>query len=358
MSDDSDVDNLELEHDSDKASEIIDYYDNFLPPKANKEDVTLCVYFGFDNGDDGYSVKLADFSPQNNMAIKEKILSGNSIDPVGFLSESRDCISKESVTVTKIDHLVDGKMNISFMSDADSYENEKVSRLFNIIDDSGAGDTLEKVNFNDGDDVLKIDSIFFVLSVGEFRILLYKRQYRVQNFSKHRKLFKYHDSKLITVDEDMISIDINPSVVLFKKDLFIYNLKVFEDFFGYKVLIEKRATDFIDEISTVLDDVADYSSLKRRVIDDSDSFRKKLAKISKYPNTITTLEFLSKDKSKFSTFISNNAYLTKVLKYQDAKISLETKNQQTVFIALISDGVLKSELTGNDYIAPANKKKI
>lgn len=91
---------------------------------------------------------------------------------------------------------------------------------------------------------------------------------------------------------------------------------------------------------------------------DADSFSRKLARI--YNNKDLRASFNTVTPEKISDFLVENEYFARLLKYKSAEEPLEvsTHDQQEAFILIVSEGVLRSLITGFDYLSPAAKRKI
>ncbi|HAJ5891397.1 Kiwa anti-phage protein KwaB-like domain-containing protein [Escherichia coli] len=360
MSDDA-LDLDALEHNEEKAQELLELYKHF---DCDINDVTLHTYFNFKNkgkagAKDSFSYKIAIL--KNDSELKQSIIDN-------VIKKTISDLENRVVIVSDVNTLSDRTNTISFLNDAEQYDNEQMKFLTGIVFDAGFGgdgnENIPIVDFDSVDLISKVDSIIFVLSKNndDNCITIYKKQYPVQNLSrKKNNFYRFSKKELSRVDQDMISIDGKASLVFAGDTVFIYDQNVFERFFGYKAWIKNAATDFVNNMSTRFKGFVDLSKFIERVNKDShdaDAFSRKLAKAYARSETKQTLQTITNEHLK--SVLDENGYLAGVLKYKkgDATICIASHNQQDTFIAMVSEGVLRSLITGIDYLSLGSKRKI
>ena len=352
------LDLSELHHDAQKASELSSYYSHF---DTKVEDFDLHVYFNFRHkikgGDGKYRNEYRVAKIDDTTVLKESIKDN-------VITKTLNDLSSGGVAVSDIKQLSDRASTISFLEDAKSYKDEQMSFLTGIIFDKGFGGDgdIPVVNFEKFDKISKVDSIVFVLRKGDKCITIYKKQYPIQNLTKQKNhYFSYSKDTLSKIDADMISIDGKASIVFVKGTAYIYDQDVFEKFFGYKKWIKKVAGEFVSEMKQKFSSIVDFGKVTDRLEKesaDADSFSRKLARI--YNNKDLRASFNTVTPEKISDFLVENEYFARLLKYKSAEEPLEvsTHDQQEAFILIVSEGVLRSLITGFDYLSPAAKRKI
>ncbi|GAD32268.1 hypothetical protein PLEI_3939 [Photobacterium leiognathi lrivu.4.1] len=350
-----------LEHNKEKAQELLELYKHF---DCHVDKVTLHTYFNFKNkskpgGKDTFSYKIA--SLKNDTELKQSIIDN-------VIKKTISDIESQVVMVSDINALSDRANTISFLNNAEQYDNEQMKFLTGIVFDAGFGgdgeDDIPVVNFDTVDQIAKVDSIIFVLSKDDDDqcITIYKKQYPIQNLSrKKNNFYGFSKTELTRVDKDMISIDGKASLVFSGDTVFIYDQNVFERFFGYKAWIKNAASEFVDSMSSRFDSFVDLSKFTERVDKDShdaDAFSRKLAKVYARNETKQTLQTIT--NKHLQRVLDENEYLAGVFKYKKGNdtIRIETHNQQDTFIAMVSEGVLRSLITGIDYLSLGSKRKI
>lgn len=119
-----------------------------------------------------------------------------------------------------------------------------------------------------------------------------------------------------------------------------------EKFNDFKDIVQRSARSSIQQIAAV-DLVEDIAKLRERAESDI-SFARKLIKV-----TTNALILNVVDKDKIIQFARGHAYLSRRLKVSaDNKFELEKKSAQNLFIQLLDDAFLHSELSSNDYLSP------
>ncbi|EBR4274510.1 DUF4868 domain-containing protein [Salmonella enterica] len=350
-----------LEHDEKKAQELLELYKHF---DCDINNVTLHTYFNFKNksnvgGKNSFSYKIAIL--KNDDELKQSIIDN-------VIKKTISDLESRAVIVSDVNNLSDRTNTISFLNDAEQYSDEQMKFLTGIVFDAGFGGdgegNIPVVDFDSVDLITKVDSIIFVLSKNDDDncITIYKKQYPVQNLSrKKNNFYGFSKKELSRVDQDMISIDGKASLVFAGTTVFIYDQNVFERFFGYKAWIKDTATGFVNDMSSCFKEFVDLSKFIERVSKDShdaDAFSRKLAKAYARSETKQTLQIITNEHLK--RVLDENEYLAGVLKYKrgDDTIRIVSHNQQDTFIAMVSEGVLRSLITGIDYLSFGSKRKI
>ncbi|MBJ2489320.1 DUF4868 domain-containing protein, partial [Salmonella enterica subsp. enterica serovar London] len=118
---------------------------------------------------------------------------------------------------------------------------------------------------------------------------------------------------------------------------------------------------FVSEMKQKFSSIVDFGKVTDRLEKesaDADAFSRKLARI--YNNKDLRASFNTVTPEKISDFLVENEYFARLLKYKSAEEPLEvsTHDQQEAFILIVSEGVLRSLITGFDYLSPAAKRKI
>ncbi|MBS4286196.1 DUF4868 domain-containing protein [Escherichia coli] len=313
MSDDA-LDLDALEHNEEKAQELLELYKHF---DCDINDVTLHTYFNFKNkgkagAKDSFSYKIAIL--KNDSELKQSIIDN-------VIKKTISDLENRVVIVSDVNTLSDRTNTISFLNDAEQYDNEQMKFLTGIVFDAGFGgdgnENIPIVDFDSVDLISKVDSIIFVLSKNndDNCITIYKKQYPVQNLSrKKNNFYGFSKKELSRVDQDMISIDGKASLVFAGDTVFIYDQNVFERFFGYKAWIKNAATDFVNNMSTRFKGFVDLSKFIERVNKDShdaDAFSRKLAKAYARSETKQTLQTITNEHLK--SVLDENGYLAGVL---------------------------------------------
>lgn len=178
-------------------------------------------------------------------------------------------------------------------------------------------------------------------------IIIYRKTFSVNLLKQGRNLFIFKDAEQIDiVKDDIFRIDGKIDFFLLDNTTLIYNISILEKFNDFKEIVQRSARNSLQQIAAV-DLVEDIAKLRERAENDI-SFARKLVKV-----TTNALILNVVDKDKIIQFARAHAYLSRRLKVSaDNKFDLEKKSAQNLFIQLLDDAFLHSELSSNDYLSP------
>ena len=191
------------------------------------------------------------------------------------------------------------------------------------------------------------DGYFASYGVEGNHIIIYRKTFSVNLLKQGRNLFIFKDAEQIDiVKDDIFRIDGKIDFFLLDNTTLIYNISILEKFNDFKDIVQRSARNSLQQIADA-DLVDDIAKLQERA--DSDiSFARKLIKV-----TTNALILNVVDKERIIQFAREHAYLSRRLKVSaDNKFDLEKKSAQNLFIQLLDDAFLHSELSSNDYLSP------
>ncbi len=213
-----------------------------------------------------------------------------------------------------------------------------------------SNDNIESFNFKNNK-IEEMDSLFIVMSVGDTEISIYKKLSSVEvigrggyilgkvRLGKAKERFERFKDKLLRISGNFQVIRVNNEVI-------ILDLAMIEKSFGFHDVIKREANlsiDAIDEMKIL----SDIESLKEMV--DNVSFARKLTKIARN-SPVIKLKISNENIIAFS----KKHPATKNMKYTDnKKFNLTTKKSKDLFIKLLNDDLLTSELTKLHYASLA-----
>lgn len=178
-------------------------------------------------------------------------------------------------------------------------------------------------------------------------IIIYRKTFSVNLLKQGRNLFIFKDAEQIDIiKDDIFRIDGKIDFFLLGNTSLIYNISILEKFNDFKDFVQRSARNSLQQIAAV-DLVEDIAKLRERAENDI-SFARKLIKV-----TTNALILNVVDKERIIQFAREHAYLSRRLKVSaDNKFDLEKKSAQNLFIQLLDDAFLHSELSSNDYLSP------
>lgn len=219
--------------------------------------------------------------------------------------------------------------------------------LFNVdyfTEESGRVFSFEIDSFGE------IDGYIVAYGVANENIIIYRKTYPVNLMKQGKNMFILKDAEQIDVlQKDIFRIDGKIDFFNIEQCSFILNLSILEKYNDFKDIVVRSATNSIMQIVD-LDLVADMDKLLERANSDI-SFARKLIKV------ITNSPILNiVKKEDIFDFAQRHAYLSQKLKITNNHFELDKKKSQNIFLQLLDDSFLHSELSSNEYVSPAKDK--
>ncbi len=178
-------------------------------------------------------------------------------------------------------------------------------------------------------------------------IIIYRKTFPVNLLKQGRNIFLIKDAEQMDIlKNDLFRIDGKIDFFLLDNTALIFNISILEKFNDFKDIVIRSAQRAIQKITDV-DLVSDITKLRERAESDI-SFARKLIKVT---TNALILNVISNDI--IIQFAQNHAYLSKRLKISaDNKFEIDKKSAQNLFIQLLDDAFLHSDLSSNDYLSP------
>lgn len=195
------------------------------------------------------------------------------------------------------------------------------------------------------DKELKLDGYIFILGNDKTKCAFYKEHYSMDSIARDSfTLFGRSDSRFVAVNEDEI-FRLNSKIDFLQTEdkLYVLNMQVMESNFKIHNVLKKKAENFISEIKA--DGFIENPEFIIERIQENPSFARKVLRVNK-ESPVMKLPF-----SDIKKFVEKHPVLNGKLKYNNkgTKFSLDTKNSATLFIKLMDDDFLKSDLTQRLY---------
>lgn len=204
------------------------------------------------------------------------------------------------------------------------------------------------------DDLSKIEAYIIVLGSREHYCVLYKKFYPVFLIGRGSYFLKLKSkSRFSEFDEDIIRISKDYHFLMVDGEIYIKDLKILEQYGGFKKVIESEAEQTLEEIEKM--DLLEETEGLSETIKENLSFARKLGKIRKTSPVIS----LHIPNNQVIEFSKTHPGIKGKLRYSEDgnKILLTTKKSQEEFLKLLDDSFLISELT-KYYYASMTKKKV
>lgn len=182
-------------------------------------------------------------------------------------------------------------------------------------------------------------------------LIIYRKTFSVNLLKKERNVFVFKGTEQIDIlKDDIFRIDGKIDFFLVDNTVLIYNISILEKFNDFKDIVQRSAYNSLQQIAAA-DLVSDIAKLQERAQGDI-SFARKLIKVT---TNALILNVVSKET--IVQFARTHAYLSRRLKVTaDNKFELDKKTSQNLFVQLLDDAFLHSDLSSNDYISPGKDK--
>lgn len=281
-------------------------------------------YFLLDK-DKGMIVKSVDIDREDHAELEKIFIS----------SVSENLLLNDDLSLIKLSS-ADDRKNAIYEYDLDVVPQE-LSCLKYIIEN----EKFEAFNLN-SDDLSHLEGILILLGNQDIQLALYKHQYPVTLLKKDSgfNLMKPKvGNRFKKLDADILKINSKFEFIKIDGKYYILDIKALEKFFGFHDAVKNVAAKGVENIKSV-NLVLDCSVLEARLGDIS--FARKLVKsanhspvLGKIPNT------------QIIRFTNTHPALRGKFKYSDdsSQINLKTKKSQNLFLKLLNDDFLQSELT-------------
>lgn len=292
---------------------------NFI--NSAEEPISLSLYFIIETAN-GNELKLADIEP----AVTSTLL----LQFKNYINSK--LINNETLFFANLTEAEDRKNSAYY------YDLEEKPVSLNFMNTVLQNEEQTKFNFNN----YNLNTIkAFVILIGNqnHKITLYKKHYPINYLHRDSVLRIFPAAtRFEKMDENILSINESFEFMQIENDLIILSTKVLEKHFGFEQIIRNAALANLDVIenSLLLEDITLLNTLSADL-----KYAKKIVRIKR------GTPVLALPTSTVMTFIQQHPILKKKIRLNadNTKVSLDTKVSQELFIKLLNDDFLKSELT-------------
>lgn len=299
--------------------------------------------------------------------FKEKVSSVLSADGCSaeffFLLDSTGDVSVKSVDINDDDHaeleklfitsvsetlLLNDDLSLIPLSSADDRKNaiyeydldeipKELSYLKHVIEN----ENFEPFKLN-SDDLSNLEGILILLGNQDIQLALYKYQYPVtllKQDSGFNLMKPRGGNRFKKLDADILKINAKFEFLKIDGKYYILDIKALERFFGFHDAVRNVAEKGVENIK-IADLVMDCSVLEARL--DEISFARKLVKSARNSPVLGKIP-----NAQVIGFTKSHPALRGKFKYSNdgSQINLKTKKSQNLFLKLLNDDFLQSELT-------------
>jgi len=199
------------------------------------------------------------------------------------------------------------------------------------------------------DDFDKIKGFVIILDNGVNKVAFYKHHHQLSTLRADRTFgLVKSDHRFVKMNEDIIKLTGKVDFIQIDGDLIVTNLKGLESAFGYEDVIRKQATRNIDAIDAIglLEDI-------NQLIEMSQNFSnaKRIMKI-KVDSPVLMLPV----ETVINFVQTHPPIMRKFRLSENGKLNLHTEVSKKLFLRLMNDDLLTSELTKLYYAGVAKDK--
>lgn len=210
-------------------------------------------------------------------------------------------------------------------------------------------DDFDFFNFED-DDLEHLKGILIILGHGQQQLALYKHQYPVallRRDSTFSLIPGRNKNRLVKLEDDILRINPKFEFMRIRDEYFIVNIKALEKFFGFHDAVRNVAMQGIANIDRA-GLVVDTAVLSARL--DDITFSRKLVRAARSSPVLGEIP-----NARVIDFVKTHPALRGKFRLSDdgLKLRLDTKTSQGLFLKLLNDDFLQSELTKRYYASLA-----
>lgn len=197
------------------------------------------------------------------------------------------------------------------------------------------------------DDLANIDALIIKIGTEENQIKLYKKLTNVEVFGRGGYLLWKANNRLERFEDKVLRLTPNFDALLINETYVFLSLKLLETSFGFHEVIVREATNSLQLLAqiAVLDSVQGIQDLLGKT-----SFARKVVKIRNSPVFTNNIP-----NHRIIAFTKTHPSLMNKMKYNDddTQIILHSKISKELFIKMLDDAYLISELTAQYYESSA-----
>lgn len=194
--------------------------------------------------------------------------------------------------------------------------------------------------FTYGDDSLSdIYAYIIIIHCEDKDILLYRKLHPI-NIYKRGMIMWWKTNRFDFVNEDLLKLDSTFDFIVFNNNWYIFNLKALEKDMGYDGVIKSETKMIVEKIKAV-ELIDDYK--KFDIFCENITFAKKILRASSSPVLDLQAELIIQFSKDYPSLQGKFTYSN------DGKIIISSKEKMTLFMKLLNDDLLTSELTRKHY---------
>lgn len=304
-----------------------------LTPYVNGEHQISAVQYFLLKVDDELILKKVDVSNELQQKITEQFID--------FVNDK--FINNEDLSYLNLS-IHDERKNVAYR-----YDFEQIPEELGFFNDVNDVEEIETFNFGDH----SLDDLFGHITVvgnEDFKLTTFKKHHPIDFVKRDRRLYIFPAAeRFVEMQRDGFILNKGYDLIKVNGDLVVISLKTLEKYFSFDRVLEVESEAFLEVIEASnfienIDELKEFASLNK-------SYQRKL--ISAKSTTVLDMEFNS-----VSDFVSGHPKLKNILKLNNTKsaFNLSSANSKKIFIKLLNDDYLNSDLTNLNYTANSKDK--
>lgn len=307
--------------------EMFDLKDILNTNFITSENIGVCIYAILKDADKPFKIDVEQESLKDLQEL--------------FLSKiKQSIIDNDALGLLKLSS-ADDRANVIYEYDLE------IPNQLEILDYIRSNDNVELMNLNDYS-LMDIKALIIEIGNNSSQLLLYKTISPVNVYGKSQLLFGKHKTRLEKVNNELLRITPDFQMLQVNGSLIILDLKTLERNFGFYDVIKKVASESCTAIENI--ELVENPETLRELIDDI-SYARKLIKIAKLSPVL--IKNISNEQ--IIHFCETYPKLKGRIRFNETKdkIILDTKVSKNLFLQLLMDDLLTSELTKLHYTSLA-----
>jgi hypothetical protein len=275
----------------------------------------------------------------------------NELNPVKLDIESKALNGLKTLFLDSLNETIiyNDELSVLNLSSSDDRVNAIYQYDVDIPDDLSCinsviiTDNLPLMNISDTS-LLDVQALLIEIGNDEKQMVLYKTMASINIYGRTNFFLKKSDTRLTQIDDEFLRVSSNFQLIRVNDKLFVIDLKSLEKNFGFHEVIKREATLGVNAVESML--LVENTEVLRELIDDV-KYARKFTKVAK-SSPVIKARIPNQDIINFCKIFPKLAGKIRFNQAED-KILLDTKVSKDLFIKVLMDDFLTSELTKFHY---------
>lgn len=193
--------------------------------------------------------------------------------------------------------------------------------------------------------IASVVAMVFVLGGNGQEVVIYKKRHSISVIKQDSTFLGYFkdDKRFVQFDQDLLKVNDKFEFILVEDDIYVCSVKTLEQFFGFHDIVYKEAATKLTLIASA-GLILDLAPLEKLI-------KGRLPAAKKLVKAKAATIVLKKSAQSIFDFAQKNHKLKNKFKLSDdgKRLRLDTIVAQELFLKLLDDDYLRSELTGLEY---------